>query len=80
MKRNIFRQDLQDYFDFCAFPEKRHKLNCPSDSKLFFLRWRIEVAQGPLEPEQKYVNPDGFVKSHRTSIFVIPVKTGIQCF
>jgi hypothetical protein len=23
---NLFRQDLQDYLDFCAFPEERHKL------------------------------------------------------
>jgi hypothetical protein len=52
-----FRQDLQDYFDFCAFPEERHKPNHLADRVINF-RWkRIEVAQGLPEPEQKPVNP-----------------------
>jgi hypothetical protein len=63
-----FRQDLQDYFDFCAFRlvcmkaadkrgEERHKPNHLTDRVICF-RWkRIEVAQGLPEPEQKPVNP-----------------------
>jgi hypothetical protein len=52
-----FRQDLQDYFDFCAFPEERHKPNHLTDRVISFLWKRIEVAQGLPEPEQKPVNP-----------------------
>ncbi len=32
----MFRQDLQDYPDFCAFPEERHKLIVLRDEPLWF--------------------------------------------
>jgi hypothetical protein len=49
----MLRQDLLDYFHFCAFPDERHKPNRPSERNFSFLSERIEVAQGLQEPEQK---------------------------
>ncbi|MBA4393192.1 MAG: hypothetical protein C0407_06540 [Desulfobacca sp.] len=51
--KTFFGQDLADYLNFYAFLEERHKPNRPADKRLS-IRWkRIEVAQGPLEPEQR---------------------------
>ena len=49
--QNYLRQDLQDYFDFCAFLEERHKPNRPDGENLIFRGKRIVVAQGLQEPE-----------------------------
>jgi hypothetical protein len=56
-----FRQDLQDYFDFCAFPPAGGQGKAQTEylmDRIISFRWkRIEVAQGRPEPEQKPVNP-----------------------
>jgi hypothetical protein len=31
LKKYFIRQDLQDYHDFCAFPEERPQINRPAD-------------------------------------------------